>query len=113
MSAPSYRTIVYTAAAWAIADAFGSEWLRELDNLLAQNPEIGDRIPGTNGARKLRQAIPGIGKRGGARVIYYEHEAAEVVYVFAIYAKADATGLSVAGKRMVATIIREIEATVD
>lgn len=43
-----------------------------LQGLLRTNPEAGDVIPGTGGARKIR--IPdrgrGKGKRGGARVLY-------------------------------------------
>lgn len=38
---------------------------------LAENPLAGDVIPGADGARKLRWAAPGRGKRGGARVIYF------------------------------------------
>ncbi len=32
------------------------------------DPECGEIIPGTGGVRKLRWALPGRGKRGGARV---------------------------------------------
>jgi mRNA-degrading endonuclease RelE of RelBE toxin-antitoxin system len=35
------------------------------------NPEAGDIIPETGGVRKIRWALEGKGKRGGARVIYY------------------------------------------
>jgi hypothetical protein len=47
-------------------DAYAS-----LQDALAVNPELGDVIQGTNGLRKVRWAIPGRGKRGGMRVIYY------------------------------------------
>lgn len=40
---------------------------------LATNPIAGDLIPGSGGVRKLRWALQGRGKRGGARVIYYFH----------------------------------------
>lgn len=36
---------------------------------LAATPDAGDVIPGTGGVRKLRWALEGRGKRGGARVI--------------------------------------------
>jgi len=43
----------------------------ELQNELLINPEKGDLIKGTAGARKIRMASVGRGKRGGSRVIYY------------------------------------------
>ncbi len=44
---------------------------RELQNALAKNPTAGAVIPGTGGLRKLRWRVPGRGKSGGIRVIYY------------------------------------------
>ena len=44
---------------------------RELIDHLARNPLAGDEIPGTGGVRKLRYAMAGRGKRGGARIVYY------------------------------------------
>ncbi|NMG49186.1 hypothetical protein GO613_13845 [Azoarcus communis] len=38
---------------------------------LADRPDSGDVIPGGGGIRKLRYALPGRGKSGGIRVIYY------------------------------------------
>jgi hypothetical protein len=38
---------------------------------LGMEPESGDLIPNTGGARKLRWAIGAEGKRGGVRVVYY------------------------------------------
>jgi hypothetical protein len=46
---------------------------RELVGFLAANPEAGDIMPETGGARKLRWRMRGRGKSGGARVIYYYH----------------------------------------
>jgi mRNA-degrading endonuclease RelE of RelBE toxin-antitoxin system len=45
----------------------------ELVAFVAANPEAGKVIPETGGVRKLRWGLPGRGKRGGARVIYYYH----------------------------------------
>jgi hypothetical protein len=44
-----------------------------LVEFVGANPESGDVIPDTGGVRKLRWALPGGGKRGGARVIYFFH----------------------------------------
>jgi len=45
----------------------------ELVAFVASNPQVGDIIPDTGGVRKIRWALKGMGKRGGARVIYYNH----------------------------------------
>lgn len=45
----------------------------ELVAFLGANPEAGEIIPETGGVRKVRWALKGKGKRGGARVIYYYH----------------------------------------
>jgi hypothetical protein len=62
------ETPVFTRQIKALVDddAYG-----ELQRLLGAHPEIGDLIEDTGGLRKVRMALPGRGKRGGARVIYY------------------------------------------
>ncbi len=40
----------------------------DLFDFIARNPKEGDVISGTGGVRKLRFAIQGKGKRGGARL---------------------------------------------
>jgi len=61
---------------------------------IAANPEAGDVIPGAEGARKVRWAVQGKGKRGGARVIYFNLNADEIVLLVAAYAKADKTNIT-------------------
>jgi hypothetical protein len=43
----------------------------ELVAFVGANPEAGEIIPETGGVRKIRWALEGMGKCGGARVIYY------------------------------------------
>jgi DNA-binding transcriptional regulator YiaG len=47
---------------------------------LARNPEAGAVMPGTGGVRKLRWGIGGRGKSGGARIIYYYHNATMPIF---------------------------------
>jgi len=44
-------------------------------------------MSGTGGVRKLRWAIEGKGKRGGARVIYYFHNESKPILLLTVFAK--------------------------
>ena len=55
---------------------------------ISYNPLAGDVIPGTGNLRKVRWKRDGMGKSGGARVIYYTRLANGEVVLVAIYAKA-------------------------
>lgn len=66
---------MYTIIETAIFQRYAKEiWqpdeLQEFITWLAGNPTAGDVIPGTGGLRKVRWSRAGMGKRGGARVIY-------------------------------------------
>jgi hypothetical protein len=63
-------------------DEFG-----EFVSWLAANPEAGDVIPGSGGCRKVRWNRPGMGKRGGVRIIHYNRLASGVIYLLLIYGK--------------------------
>ena len=60
---------------------------------IAANPTAGDVIPGADGARKVRWAVQGKGRRGGARVVYFNLSDDELVLLVAVYAKADMTNI--------------------
>jgi hypothetical protein len=66
----------------------------ELVDYLAYNPAAGTVIPGTGGIRKLRWGLEGRGKRGGARVIYFFHDAGMPLFLLTAYAKNDRDNLS-------------------
>jgi hypothetical protein len=66
----------------------------ELVAYMGANPEAGEIMPGTGGVRKIRWALPGKGKRGGARVIYYYHSERLPVFLLAAYAKNEKANLS-------------------
>ena len=65
-----------------------------LVDYLAWNPTAGDLIPGTGGVRKLRWALEGRGKRGGARVVYFHHSADMPHFALTAYAKNERADLS-------------------
>jgi hypothetical protein len=57
----------------------------ELVVFVGTNPEAGDIIPETAGVRKIRWALAGRSKRGGARVIYYYHHDRLPLFLLAAY----------------------------
>lgn len=65
-----------------------------LVDFLALNPESGDLIRGTGGVRKVRWALKGRGKSGGARVIYFYHDKGMPLFALTIYAKNERANLS-------------------
>lgn len=75
--------------------------------LLSENPDAGDLIAGTGGARKLRFAPPGRGKRGGYRVVTYFWADDIPVFLMDVYAKGDKTDLT--GAERVA-LMKKLEA---
>jgi DNA-binding transcriptional regulator YiaG len=54
---------------------------------LASHPDAGDVIPGSGGCRKVRWSRPGMGKRGGVRVIYFLRKSEQEIWLLLIYAK--------------------------
>ena len=85
----------------------------ELDNLkdyIARNPLAGDEMPGTGGLRKLRWGRAGMGKRSGARVIYYYYNETAPVYMFMAYAKAAQENPSPAAMSILASLTEAAKA---
>jgi hypothetical protein len=68
----------------------------ELVAFVGANPEAGEIIPESGGVRKIRWALRGRGKRGGARAIYYYHDERLPVFLLAAYAKNEKANLSMA-----------------
>lgn len=66
----------------------------ELVDFLSLNPVAGDVIAGTGGVRKVRWALPGRGKSGGARVIYFYHDMGMPLFLLDAYAKNERANIS-------------------
>lgn len=92
-------TVVETRPFMADVDTLMTpEERMELIRHLAANPDAGDLMPGTGGARKLRWARPGQGKRGGFRIITFFQDWDTPLFLLAIFGKNERSDLSQAEK---------------
>jgi hypothetical protein len=65
---------------------------------LALDPRLGDLMPGTGGARKVRFATKGKGKRGGYRTVHYYGGVDVPIFLLAVLKKGERADLSQAEK---------------
>jgi len=83
--------------------------LQELQNFLLKNPDAGDIIQGTNGARKVRFALSDKGKRGGVRIIYVDIIKREHIHLILCYAKAKQEDLTAEQKKQIKTLVHDLK----
>jgi hypothetical protein len=82
---------------------------RALQTALIENPEAGDLIPRSGGARKLRWARPGTGKSGGLRTIYYWRSRAGQFWMLLMYPKSAKGNLTDSEKNALRDFIRSLD----
>ncbi|MDO4468735.1 MAG: type II toxin-antitoxin system RelE/ParE family toxin [Bacillota bacterium] len=85
------------------------ENLRDLQNILLQNPKTGDVIQGTGGLRKIRIPMNGRGKSGGSRVIYVDIEIKEVIYFINVYTKNEKDDLTEDEKKAFKAVVKMLK----
>ena len=82
------------------------ENLRDLENVLLENPKAGDTIQGTGGLRKIRIPLEHTGKRGGGRVFYVDIELKETIYFVNVYTKNEKDDLTEDEKKAFKAVIK-------
>jgi hypothetical protein len=70
-------------------------------------PTQGSILQGGAGLRKLRWAVPGRGKLGGVRLIYYWEPESHTFYMLYLYAKNEQGDLTSDQLRILAKLVRE------
>ena len=105
------REFVYTQPFRRSWKAMGltEEDLRMLEKMLLTNPQIGDVIEGTGGARKMRIQMESRGKSGGGRVIYVDVFEAEKLYLLLAYPKNVQDDLTPDQKKQVRKLVEAIK----
>ncbi|MGO9777377.1 MAG: type II toxin-antitoxin system RelE/ParE family toxin [Terracidiphilus sp.] len=89
------QAVVETLGYLKSAEKLFSEAEREhIVAMVAAEPECGELIQGTGGFRKVRVGRGGMGKRGGARVIYILRGDAFPIFLIAAYAKNEKENLT-------------------
>ena len=82
---------LFTSLVTQVTDDY---YLNQLQNDLLKDPEKGDIIPRLQGLRKVRMALQGRSRSGGARVIYLYLPRHQTVIFFYIYTKAKSENLN-------------------
>jgi hypothetical protein len=89
------QTVVETPGYLKAAEAIFNQAERErIVAMVAAEPECGEVMQGTGGFRKVRVGRSGIGKRGGARVVYILRGEAFPIFLFTAYAKNEKDNLT-------------------
>ena len=97
------QTVVETPSYLKAAEKlFSSEEREAIVAMVSENPECGDVIAGTGGFRKVRFGRSGMGKRGGARIVYILRNENFPVFLLAVYAKNEKANLTKAERNELA-----------
>ena len=106
------RTFVHTEPfirCWKMMGLNVEDDLRRLEKELLANPQVGDVIEGTGGARKMRIQLEARGKSGGARVIYLDVFEKEHLYLLFAYPKNVQEDLTPEQKKIIRKAIEAIK----
>lgn len=76
-----------------IEEYLDDESYAELQSHLIENPESGAIVRGSGGVRKLRWALPGGGKSGGVRIIYYARMEHGEIWMLTVYKKSEESAI--------------------
>ncbi len=82
------------------------EEYRRLQTALMFRSDAGDIIRGGGGLRKMRWNLPGMGKRGALRVIYY-WDPPDTIYMLLPYKKTDQDDLTPEQLKFLRNMVKE------
>jgi hypothetical protein len=91
------------------AMGLAEEDLDLIETAIASAPEAHPMVQGLRGARKARFALPGRGKSGGGRAIYYVAIAPGALFMMTAYSKNERGDLSSAQRKAILDAITDIK----
>ncbi len=97
-----------TFARVAASAGIGEDEILTLEAELREDPRRGQVVAQTGGSRKIRVALPGGGKSGGARVLYFYNEAVDTVYFLLAYPKNVQGNLTARQKKIVRDLVARL-----
>ncbi len=80
---------------------------RMLQTALMLRPDAGSLIRGSGGLRKIRWSLPGTGKRGALRIIYY-WSAPDTIFMLFPYRKAEQEDLTKEQLKLLRRTVKEM-----
>jgi hypothetical protein len=84
------------------------EGMRHIEIAIAAAPESNPVLRGLRGVRKARFALPGRGKSGGGRAIYYL-AVGEAIYMMTAYPKNERDDLSPDQRKAILAVIEDMK----
>lgn len=88
---------------------FEEDERRAIVDFLSSNPTAGVIIEGTGGVRKIRWALPGGGKSGGVRIIYYYHSERMPLWLLTMFAKNEQSNLTKGERNALAGLVNTLK----
>ncbi len=76
---------------------------------LVAKPNAGDLIKGSGGLRKFRWALPGRGKSGGVRIVYFWRVSESQIIMLTMYAKNAQANLTPAQLKQLAKLVETLK----
>ncbi len=104
------HSVIWTATFLAQVRKCGlsEDELSDIVTRISDNPQGGDIMVGTGGARKLRHAGRGKGKSGGYRTIHYYAAADVPVFLLSIYGKGRTDNLTKAERNELSKVLPQL-----
>jgi hypothetical protein len=102
------QTVVETPSYLRAATIFSDSERADIVAMIAADPECGEVMQGTGGFRKVRVGRGGIGKRGGARVVFILRNEGFPIFLITAYPKNEKDNLTKAERNALAKRADEI-----
>lgn len=87
---------------------FDEDGMRRVELAIAEAPAAHSMMRGLRGVRKARFALPGRGKSGGGRTIYYV-AAGRAIYMMTAYPKNERDDLSADQRKAILAVIENLK----